>query len=142
MLNIINLTIDGKPIAQKRHRHTKTGITYDPSATEKKITKRALKSNITCDYKIPSKNNPIEVNFVFFFNPNKKESTKKFLEKIKNEDIPYTKKPDLDNLEKYLLDCMSNIIFIDDNQVFSCKSEKYFSINARTEIEIIIYEEV
>jgi len=52
-------------------------------------------------------------------------------------DTYHTLKPDLDNLEKFYLDCANGILFYDDKQVVEMCSKKKFSKIARTEIEIM-----
>ena len=58
--------------------------------------------------------------------------------------IPHTKKPDIDNLIKYVLDSLSgqNGFFLDDNQVYTIYAEKLYSDKPRTEIVIIEEDEV
>ena len=49
-----------------------------------------------------------------------------------------TKKPDIDNLIKFVMDSLSghNGFFLDDNQVYTIYAEKLYSDNPRTEILI------
>lgn len=51
-------------------------------------------------------------------------------------------KPDLDNLEKFYLDCATGIIWMDDAQVISLKSSKQYGENPYTEIEILPMQEL
>jgi Holliday junction resolvase RusA-like endonuclease len=46
------------------------------------------------------------------------------------------KKPDIDNFEKFIFDCLSGVIYRDDSQVISCRHDKRYSENPRTEIEV------
>ena len=50
----------------------------------------------------------------------------------------YTKRPDLDNLEKFYLDCLTGVVFPDDAQVTSLHSKKEYASKDYT--EIFIYE--
>ena len=54
--------------------------------------------------------------------------------------IKHTAKPDLDNLEKFYLDCLTGIIFSDDSQVVQLSSKKLYSNHPRTEIYIMSYK--
>jgi Holliday junction resolvase RusA-like endonuclease len=47
-------------------------------------------------------------------------------------------RPDLDNYLKFTIDVLHNILFDDDKRVTSINSNKYYSINPRTEIKIEI----
>jgi Holliday junction resolvase RusA-like endonuclease len=99
--------------------------------------KKEIKQQLPKGFKYIEKEIPVTVNCIFFCQPAKYERTKKFLEKIQHEDIPYLKKPDRDNADKFALDIMSKIVFYDDNQVYDGRLTKYYSINPRTEIEVI-----
>lgn len=49
-------------------------------------------------------------------------------------DVPHCKKPDIDNYLKYILDCMSGIVFKDDAQVWSISAKKVYGVEPCTEI--------
>jgi Holliday junction resolvase RusA-like endonuclease len=49
---------------------------------------------------------------------------------------PHTKKPDLDNLDKFINDCMNGIVWKDDSQVASSHTRKIYSDDPRTVIEV------
>jgi Holliday junction resolvase RusA-like endonuclease len=53
--------------------------------------------------------------------------------------ISHLKKPDCTNMQKFYEDCLKGLIFKDDSQVISVHSQKYYSQNPRTLIEIEIY---
>jgi Holliday junction resolvase RusA-like endonuclease len=44
--------------------------------------------------------------------------------------------PDIDNYEKFILDCMNKIVFKDDRLVISIRSDKRYTENPRTEIMV------
>ena len=46
------------------------------------------------------------------------------------------KKPDIDNYEKFIFDCLNGVVYRDDSQVVSCRHDKRYSENPRTEIEV------
>jgi len=46
------------------------------------------------------------------------------------------KKPDIDNFEKFIFDCLSGVIIRDDSQIVSCRHDKRYSENPRVEIQI------
>jgi len=53
-------------------------------------------------------------------------------------------KPDLDNYEKLVCDSMNKIFYNDDSQIVDCHTQKYYSVNPHTIVEIIRidYDEV
>ena len=52
------------------------------------------------------------------------------------EKMPCNKKPDIDNLIKLILDCMSGLVFDDDRLVTSICAKKSYSKKPKTVIEI------
>lgn len=126
------VTILGEPIAQQRHRTCRRGghvMQYDPLAEEKRKKKAVL--SLT-KFEVANK---YEVSFKFYFEVPKSATKSNKNEKlwgIEKENI----NKDLDNLEKFYLDCMSGIAFTDDKQVVKLSSEKFYSLCPRTEIEI------
>lgn len=46
------------------------------------------------------------------------------------------KKPDIDNYEKFIYDCLSGVVIRDDSQICSCRHDKRYSEIPRVEIEI------
>ena len=127
--------IEGNPIAQQRHRHTKRGFTYDPLSNEKKVTRLQIKSQ--------QKKKLLTEGSVYMFitfymkRPKSHYRTGKFSHMLKSdEEINHTKKPDIDNLCKYLFDCCSKVLFKDDSQICSLTALKMYSDNPRTEFTI------
>lgn len=137
MSSMINLIISGQPQAKQRSRKGGAGNWYNPQEDGMNTVKRLIKDQLTEDFITIPKNIPVAVNVYWFIMPSKTMATKKFIDLIKNDDIPHLIKPDIDNLKKYILDCMSKIVFQDDCQVWTELNNKYWSNNPRTEIEII-----
>lgn len=136
--NSITIIIPYKSKSKASARKGKYGNWYNPSSKLMNTFARIVKQNIPKNSCFPlNKNIPVSLSVSFFFAPTKTESTKKFLEKIKNDDYPYIKKPDLSNLIKAIEDFMSKIVFNDDNQIYNYDNiSKFYSLNQRTEITI------
>lgn len=135
-MNILNLTISENPIPKKRSRKGKNGW-YNPQSDIMNQTRIIIKNQLHDSFKIIPKNIPVIANISWFFEPAKSQKTKKFLDLIKNDDYPYIKKKDRDNLDKFILDVCNKIIWYDDAQAYKGTIEKYYSMNPRTEIEVI-----
>ena len=86
-----------------------------------------------------SKGVPVCVNIQWYFMPAKAEQKNKaFLESINQENVPYLKKRgDRDNLDKLMLDSGNQLLWYDDAQVYDGRLTKYYSLNPRTEVEVI-----
>lgn len=135
---MIEFTILGEPKAKQRPRHTKKGFTYTPKQTVnyenyvKLCYQQSKEENgfekldgmiraiITCYFSIP------------------KSFSKKKREKAIQEKIRPTKKPDLDNIAKSILDSLNDIAFDDDKQVVTLLVNKFYSENPR--VEVILQE--
>jgi Holliday junction resolvase RusA-like endonuclease len=109
------IIIPGEPIPQARMRHfTAGGITrlYDPNAKAKQnIRKHLLKNykDIKC-MRYP------EICFLFYM-PIPKNVPKKNIMLYTSGFLRHSKKPDVDNLIKLYLDCLTGMIIDDDNNV-------------------------
>lgn len=76
---------------------------------------------------------PIKIKIKAYFEPPKSTSKKKYKELIGQS---YTKKPDIDNIAKAILDGLNGIAYTDDNQVSDLEVQKIYGERARTEVEI------
>ena len=115
-IKITNLPV----YSQKRHRHTNRGFVYDPSAKDKK---KVIPQIVDQFMEKPFVDAVLlEINF-FIQRPKShynKYDIKPSAPKWK------TTKPDIDNHIKFYLDCMSGIVFKDDNQIISLVATKQF----------------
>ena len=131
---LIKITIKGKPIALKRHRSTRSGRMYDPSAKDKKQIwmqiarfkpKRPLEGQIML--------------FATFYMPRPKKHfrTGKYANILK-DGVPeyHTNTPDLSNLIKLYEDILQPSFYLDDSQICRIQAEKIYSKQPRTEIII------
>ena len=124
---MVTLRIPGKPIAKKRPRFARRGkfvMTYNDQETEEGRVvlemRQAVKELISC---------PVFIDIVFYFQrPKSHYGTGKNSKKVK-ESAPahHTKKPDLDNLIKFYLDCMNNVMLSDDSTVVSIYAQKFYT---------------
>lgn len=126
--------IPGKPSTQHRHRTCIRGdrtISYDPDSHEKEQIKWLIRSQfnqkpLAC---------PIAIKIDFYFPVPKGTSHVKKMGMLCGI-IPYTKKPDIDNLEKKALDVLSEIVYEDDRQVFEMSSRKLYGEVPKTMIYV------
>jgi len=142
--------IQGEPIAQQRHRTFRRGcksINYDPLTKEKQLFREELYRQVGHPFNLsysPEERKEVlylpykdfyHVSLMFVF-PVPKSSTKA-QKKAKLAGLVHTQVPDLDNLEKFVLDILSGVLFSDDKKVVKLESWKIWGENARTEIEIV-----
>ncbi|HGU6173192.1 TPA: RusA family crossover junction endodeoxyribonuclease [Escherichia coli] len=124
-MNKITLTIPGKPFGKQRPRVTKQGIAYTPKETVNYETfvkllymqkynniklKGPLRMTIKAFYKIP------------------KSVSKKEKELMLQNIIRPTKKPDMDNIAKVILDALNGLAYEDDRQIVELYVSKFYSL--------------
>ena len=127
---MIQLNIPGNPKPQARPRLGKSGV-YNPS----KKHKASAQWSIATQYSEKPLEEPVEILLEFYFSAPVSSSKKKQNE-MYHGDIPYTKKPDVDNLIKLTLDAMNGIVFKDDSLVVKITAVKRYSANPKTLIYI------
>lgn len=144
----MRITVLGDPFPKARARiFTRHGKvrSYDPQFQQKQKLKKALHSLFHQAYEnlddlqmLEAAELHIANNFtlnVHFYLPFHKEPRRQNLEAWGLE--PANSKPDLSNLLKTLEDCANNILYKDDCMITSCTMHKSYSLNPRTEIEIM-----
>ena len=125
-------TVKGSPKAQKRHRHTRKGFTYDPSVNDKRDFLALMHSEAP---KSPYMGAiTLKVRFCMPY-PKKWFRTGKFAGELKpNAPVIYTNKPDIDNMLKFIMDSGNGVIWHDDSQIWKVVVEKVYSLTPCTEI--------
>lgn len=127
--NVLNITIEGDPTPQSRPRFRRIGkfvSTYDILSKEKK----ELGAVIKCKIKMSPIETPITMMITFHM------PIPKSLKGISENDV-HVKRPDIDNLAKYVLDMLNGIAYKDDNQIFELNLLKTYSKHSRTDVVII-----
>lgn len=126
---MISFEVPGIPNSQPRQRHTlrrtKTGKTFIQNYTPQDAPVNSYKAvvRLCCRFAMREKKlieGPIEMQLVFIF-PRSKSQTWKNKPMHRME---HTKKPDLDNLEKAILDALNGVAWVDDSQVCRVLKEK------------------
>ena len=135
----IKFTIFEKPIPQQRHRHN-NNKTYDPQHSDKLYFKSIISHTIRTHNALEEHTfcGPIEISLSFFLRLPKSKQLRK------TKGLYHISKPDIDNLIKFILDVMSDIIYADDAYVCKINAAKYYSDTPRTEITVkeIIQEQI
>jgi len=135
-MNSKTIIINIVPYGQPRSRHfVRNGrsFCFDPS----KDKKTWMKLQIAEQYKDKILEEPVEMEMNFYMLIPKSTSKKRKKLMIDGE-IKHTKKPDIDNIMIAVLNCMTNIVYHDDRQVYKITASKQYSENPR--IEVIIVE--
>lgn len=115
--------IKGNPVPQKRHRHTRSGHTYDPSKKDKTpfITKLLLQKP-----EIPFSQPLMMRILVSIERPKSHYRTGKNKHKLKKGVQAYPR-GDCDNYAKFVMDCCERAnYFHNDSQVVALQVEKVY----------------
>lgn len=145
----MEITIPGDPIAKARARTVRRGkisMSYDPQQVQKEYCKNFLKWKLKTLFESNDKEILIELNKIasaeFFsvdiesYMPIPKSLSKHKRKALEGDCIYHNKKPDGDNLMKFVFDCANGILFKDDSQIVKGSFEKIYSSNPRTVINI------
>lgn len=135
---IYEFEVPGKITGKGRPRvNTNTGVAYTPTKT--KDYEELVKQYFWIKY---PRVNRIEgrtaVKIIAYFGI-PKNTSKKDKENMLNNTISPTKKPDIDNITKIILDALNAIAFKDDNQITKLEIEKKYSEEERVYVKIEEY---
>lgn len=121
-------TVLGEPKGKARVRVTRYGA-YTPKAT------KDYEKMVRCAYKGKKYDTPLKVTVKAYF-AIPKSTTKKAKAKMESGELKPTKKPDIDNILKIVLDALNGKAYADDKQVIQSEISKEYSNNPRIEVEI------
>ena len=126
--------VESKIVAKARPRVCKHG-TFTPKKT--KDYEQLIRNNyIEQCGTFFEKGIPVQVSIKAYKKP-PKSTTKKNLRLIEKGLYPWTKKVDIDNICKSVLDALNGIAYADDGQVIKIKASKKYTLQEeRIEIEV------
>ena len=135
---IYEFEVPGKITGKGRPRvNTQTAIAYTPTKT--KEYEELVKQYFIIKYRGI---NPLEGRIAitikaYFTIP--KNTKKSQIEEMLKSNISPTKKPDIDNIAKIILDSLNKLAFKDDNQITKLNIEKIYSEEERVYVRIEEY---
>lgn len=132
---MIQIEIDTHPISWAAAKVTRRG-SYNPKAKEKEATQWLIRSK----YRGSPVLGYVVVEFVFYFSPPSSVPLSKRQAYLENIEYLPTK-CDCTNLQKFLEDCMKNLVIEDDRNVAKISSEKLYAEKEKVIIKIWIREE-
>ena len=140
---MIHFKIEGKPVPQGRPRAVRMGAgvrMYDPPKS--KVYKQMVAARVRSYMKIngiQTITEPLAIHLNFYFTPPKSYS-KKRIRAIEAKEELFTKKPDLDNLAKSILDSCNNLLFKDDSQIVGLTIGKHYGHEDYVDVKVQIIE--
>ena len=135
---IYEFEVPGKIIGKGRPRlNSYTGVVYTPTRT--KDYESLVEQYFLLKYpRFKALEGRIKVNIIAYFSIPKTTRKSDINEMLENNISP-TKKPDIDNIVKSILDSMNKFAFKDDNQITKLEVEKKYSIEDKVYIKIEEY---
>ena len=130
--------VPGKVIGKGRPRlNSYTGVVYTPTKTKDYET--LVEQYFLLKYpRFKALEGRIKVNIIAYFSIPKIIKKSDINEMLENNISP-TKKPDIDNIVKVVLDSMNKFAFKDDNQITKLEVEKKYALEDKVHIKIEEY---
>lgn len=135
---IYEFEVPGKIIGKGRPRlNSYTGVVYTPTRT--KDYESLVEQYFLLKYpRFKVLEGRIKVSIIAYFSIPKTTKKADINEMLENNISP-TKKPDIDNIVKSILDSMNKFAFKDDNQITKLEVEKKYSIEDKVYVKIEKY---
>lgn len=135
---IYEFEVPGKIIGKGRPRlNSYTGVVYTPTRT--KDYESLVEQYFLLKYpRFKALEGRIKVSIIAYFSIPKTTKKADINEMLENNISP-TKKPDIDNIVKSILDSMNKFAFKDDNQITKLEVEKKYSIEDKVYVKIEEY---
>ncbi len=130
--------VPGEIVGKERPRiNMYTGSVYTPNKT--KDYEALIQQYFRLKYPhFEALQGRIYINIVAYLKIPKSTSKAKTNVMLENKISP-TKKPDVDNIAKTILDAMNGFVFKDDNQVSKIQVEKRFALEEKIEVSVEEY---
>lgn len=135
---IYEFEVPGKVIGKGRPRlNSYTGVVYTPTRT--KDYESLVEQYFLLKYpRFKALEGRIKVNIIAYFAIPKTTKKSDINEMLENNISP-TKKPDIDNIVKVVLDSMNKFAFKDDNQITKLEVEKKYAQEDKVYVKIEEY---
>ena len=131
--------IEGEPQGKGRARHA-NGWAYTPEKTAMYENLIKLSYRQECSEPMYEQGVPLVMQITAFYGIPKSVSNKK-RQAMMNEEILPTKKPDIDNLCKVIMDSLNKVAYYDDAQIVKAVETKFYSDYPRVFVQLWTFEE-
>lgn len=131
----ITFTVPGEPRGKGRPRFSKTGHAYTDSETRAYENKIIAYYRKSCGaFRLPDEAF-LAVSITAYL-PIPKSASKSKASAMDSGDILPSRKPDVDNIEKAVLDALNGVAYKDDSRVCRTSCAKFYGVEPRIDITI------
>lgn len=130
----VHITVFGEPRPKQRPRFQRTryGVkTFTPEETVE--YENLVRWTYAQKYPHTKLEGQITAMIIAYF-PIPESTPKKKRERMMFDDVPHSKRPDIDNVVKAVLDALNKIAYDDDGQVCELTARKFYSSYPRLEL--------
>ena len=124
-------TISGTPVPWAAHRGYGRK-SFNPRYKEREFYQWQIKSQYNQEAPISG---AVKLSYCFYM-PIPKSISKARRTAMCNNTFPHLVRPDIDNLNKFLSDCLKTLVFEDDSQVVELNSRKIYSEIPKTFVQV------
>jgi len=138
---VVKIIVKGEPVPMGRPRFARNGRfvkTYTP--TKSIAYKMLIKAGIRNQYHDEPVTGPLHVELNVYRSIQKSNSKKEHAKRLSGAHRPIVK-PDIDNYFKAVTDACTGLLWVDDAQIVSTRSNKYYSDDPRVELTVTKIEE-
>ncbi len=132
---MIKLDLYGDPVAWQRPQFCRRGAKMHSYDGQEKL-KLGCKWQLKSQFRDAILTAPVSIDLTFYM-PIPKSTTGIRKKQMLHGKMYHMKRPDLDNLQKFVLDCLNQIILTDDAQVVEIRARKIYSDKPGTLIRIL-----
>lgn len=132
---MISLDLYGIPVPSARPRFNSITRTAYEEPEQKKL-KEGARWQLKSQYREQPMECPVSLDITFYL-PVPKSTSKPKTRQMLNGVIHHISKPDIDNLQKFILDCLNGLVIEDDRRVVEIRARKLYSTKPGTLIRII-----
>lgn len=132
---MIKLDLYGDPVAWQRPQFARRGAKLHSYDGQEKL-KVGCKWQLKSQFRDQILTAPVSIDLTFYM-PIPKSTTSIRKRQMLHGKMYHMKRPDLDNLQKFVLDCLNQIILADDAQVVEIRARKIYSDKPGTLIRIL-----
>lgn len=132
----LRMEVHGEPVPQGRPRFRHMGarvIAYDPKKC--RLYKEAVKD----EARLNAPSAPLEGSLTMtlrIYHKIPKSASRAKLERMNAGFIRPTTKPDIDNVQKAVMDALTGVWYVDDSQIVESHVGKWYSENPRVEVTV------